>query len=216
MPKAHDLWEIDEDDLVVERVIEAPEADGGFIKVYSHAPLIDIHAVREHPDNTRQGDTGAVVEAIKAHGFYGQIEVNATNGYTVMGNTRLRAMLALGCKEIPADVRPLTEREERENLISDNRTSDLASYDEQGHADFLAAMAAEPAGLDGTGWSGDELDDFRSALQRTQNRPLGEPTAHSLSGLAYRIVITCNGEREQQELLDRLQSEGYVVAATRS
>jgi hypothetical protein len=54
----------------------------------------------------------------------------------------------------------------RRILLADNRTNDLASYDNQLLTDLLTDIAREnPEALIGTGYDGDDLDDLIASLQ---------------------------------------------------
>lgn len=60
------------------------------------------------------------------------------------------------------------DRDARRILVADNRTSDLASYDDFALADLLKQLAEED-GLPGTGYDGSDLDDLLADLDRQRN-----------------------------------------------
>jgi hypothetical protein len=132
-----------------ERVLDGTD---GPVLVYSWAPLIPIDSIAEHPENPNEGNDALVRELVERHGFRGEVEVQASTRYVVVGNTRLRVMRSLGVTEIPASIIELTDREARERLLSDNRARDVARQDEELAAALLQEMSEEPQGLLGTGY----------------------------------------------------------------
>ena len=111
-------------------------------------PLADL---TEHPANPRRGDDGAVGESIAVNGFYGNVIVQASTGYVLAGNTRFRAMRAAGAETIPAMVVDCDDDTARRILLADNRTSDLAFYDESALLELLTE-ARDIDSLLGTGY----------------------------------------------------------------
>lgn len=125
-----------------------------------HHPKYPLSKVTEHPRNPNQGDVGALAELIRRHGFRGAIEVQKSTGYVIAGNHRVKAARALGMTHVPADVVDVDDREAVERLLADNRSRDLAAYDDQALAELLAELAQDGTGqaLAGTGFDGDDLD----------------------------------------------------------
>ena len=56
------------------------------------------------------------------------------------------------------------DKEARKILLADNRTSDLASYDDHALLDILRGIAIEDGNLIGTGFDTDDLDDLINDL----------------------------------------------------
>jgi hypothetical protein len=127
--------------------------------------LVPIDQVRTHPRNKREGDVGAIAELMRAHGLYAGLVVQRSTGYVLAGNHRLRAAHLLGWTHVPVVWLDVDDRTARTILISDNRASDLASWDRAGLADELrelAALGSEVLAL--TGFTGDDLDDLITDL----------------------------------------------------
>jgi ParB-like chromosome segregation protein Spo0J len=170
--------------------------------------LVPLDFLREHPDNPREGDTGAIHASIETTGFYGTIVVQRSTGRVLAGNHRLKAARAAGLTELPAMVLDVDDDTARRILLVDNRTNDLASYDE--HA--LAGLLLSLDDLVGTGFSPEDLQ----ALQARLDGPLsfdddkGEPDK-APPGL--HVLITCRNAAHQAELLDRFTEEGFTVKA---
>ena len=126
---------------------------------------VDIGSVEPHPKNVRQGDIGAISESLKAHGQYRPIVVDKRTNRILAGNHTWKAAKALGWSEISAGfIETKDDDEALRILLADNRTTDLASYDDSGLADLLKQLAETDEGLIGTVFNGDDLDDLLSKI----------------------------------------------------
>ena len=121
---------------------------------------VPIDSLAPHPDNPREGDLGAIIASVEAHGFYGQVIVQKSTGRIVAGNHRWMAAKHAGLSEIPVTYIDVDDETARRILVADNRTSDLGSYDESQLVALLKDLAATGAGLAGTGYDGGDLDDL--------------------------------------------------------
>ncbi len=125
---------------------------------------IDIDTVHPHPRNVRQGDVGAISQSLQAHGQYRPITYQKSTGRILAGNHTWKAAKALGWKNIVASAVVCDDDEAIRILIADNRTSDLADYDDAGLAELLKELADTSSGLEGTLFDGDSLDQLLNDL----------------------------------------------------
>jgi len=123
---------------------------------------LPITSVKPHPRNVRQGDIGAISRSLKAHGQYRPIVVQRATGLILAGNHTYKAAAALGWSEIEATLVDCDDDEATRILLADNKSSDLASYNDSLLAELLREIAATDAGLDGTLYDGDDLDQIIS------------------------------------------------------
>lgn len=152
------------------------------------------------PGNPRQGDIGAVSESMRVNGVYQPIIVNKGTktgrpNEIIAGNHRAQAAKALGHETIPSVVLDVTDEEAKRIALADNRTSDLADYDN----DALLLMLQDLPDLAGTGYDGDDLDDLLAELDTTSAEEgltdpddVPPPPTRRLrnSGMCLRSVIT--------------------------
>lgn len=124
---------------------------------------VDIHSIQAHPDNPRQGDIGAIVTSIKANGFYGFVVVQLSSGNILKGNHTWQAAKFCGMTTIPAVYVDVDDERALQILLADNRSSDLATYDDAVLSQVLMQLANGP-GLEGTLFDGDDLDDILGRL----------------------------------------------------
>lgn len=119
-----------------------------------------------HPSNPRQGDVGAIVQSIEANGWVGSLVAQCSTGYVLAGNHRLQAAGHLGFDKVPVHWVDVDDETALRILLADNRTADLATYDEQALAQLLAELATD-SDLEGTGYDGDDLDNLLADLGTT-------------------------------------------------
>lgn len=117
-----------------------------------------------HPDNARKGNLDRIEESIRVNGFYGALIVQKGTKRIIAGNHRYLAAKNLGIKEVPVLWLDVSDDEARRILLADNRSNDLASYDDTMLAELLRA-AQDTTGLEGTGFDEVDLQDLLMALE---------------------------------------------------
>ena len=143
--------------------------------------IVDINSVETHPKNVRQGDIGAISESLKAHGQYRPIVVDKRTNRILAGNHTWKAAKALGWLQINAGfIETKDEDEALRILLADNRTTDLATYDDTGLAELLKQIAETDTGLLGTMFDGDDLDDLLFKLEGSIGFVADRPSAPEL------------------------------------
>jgi len=132
----------------------------------SETKLEPIDAIRPHPRNPREGDVGAIHESIEANGFYGSILAQKSTGFILAGNHRHQAAMQQGAEQIPVTWVDVDDDHALRILLADNRTNDVASYNEDELANILQELAHNTGTLAGTGYDGDALDELLEDLGR--------------------------------------------------
>jgi len=118
---------------------------------------VPVDNVKPHPRNPREGDVGAIHQSIQENGFYGSLIVQKSTGYILAGNHRWIAATQQGYDTVPVTYVDVDDDHALRILLADNRTNDLASYNETELNSILKDLA-ESTGLAGTGYDGDDLD----------------------------------------------------------
>jgi DNA modification methylase len=129
---------------------------------------VPIGDLEPHPANPRQGDVGLIHSLIEENGWYGVIVAQRSSGRILAGNHRWRAAKAAGLVELPVAYLDVDDDRAERILLADNRSNDLASYDDHALADLLQSLTATTNGLVGTGWDGDDLDTLLRDLNGDQ------------------------------------------------
>jgi site-specific DNA-methyltransferase (adenine-specific) len=133
---------------------------------------VKVDSLELHPRNSRQGDVGAISQSLEAHGQYRPIVAQKATRRVLAGNHTLLAARSLGWAEIDVVWLDVDDEAALRVLLVDNRTNDLATYDDHVLADLLQELAQTPTGLTGSGYDGDALDELLADLKRQQG-PVG-------------------------------------------
>jgi len=87
------------------------------------------------------------------------------------GNHTLIAALALGWDQLAATYVDVDDEQAARIVLVCNRASDLGRYDDADLLEILKELDATEAGLGGTGYADDDLDDLLALL--SENEPVG-------------------------------------------
>jgi hypothetical protein len=125
----------------------------------TYDPAFPVDKLVEHPDNPRRGNVSAIEASMQAHGFYGAVLAQASTRQIIAGNHRTRAARKQGQPTVPVLFIDVDDDEAKRMLLVDNRTNDLAGYDDAA----LLAMLQDlndggVAGLLGTGFTDEDLE----------------------------------------------------------
>jgi len=107
---------------------------------------VAVDALKPHPSNPRKGDVGAIVTSIEANGFYGAVVAQRSTGYILAGNHRWMAAKESGLGSVPVLWLDVDDDRAKRILLADNRTNDLASYNDAALAEILAGLSPDFAG----------------------------------------------------------------------
>lgn len=140
----------------------------------------------EHPENPRRGDVDAIADSIEHNGFYGAVIVQKSTNRILAGNHRARAAAARGMTSVPALVVDVDDAAARRILLADNRTNDLASYDEESLFKVLTAMKDEYGDLLGTGYPEEDGLDLIKATPKTPVESFPDIEAATERRIQYR------------------------------
>ena len=131
--------------------------------------LVAIDTIQPHPKNPRMGDIAAIAESLQVNGQYSPIVV--WNDIIIAGTHTWKAAKSLGWKEVAITRFEGNEDEALRVLITDNRTSDIASYD---NALLLDLMRTLP-NLDGTGYDQNYLDELDGVFSDPSGGGVSKP-----------------------------------------
>jgi ParB-like chromosome segregation protein Spo0J len=140
-----------------------------------------------HPRNARHGDVDAIAASIRANGFYGRVYGQRSTGYVLVGNHRVRAAARLGLDAIPVEWLDVDDETALRILLADNRSSDLATYQDDQLAELLEEVKAAAGTLDGTGYADDDLDRLLDDLRTADEQAGGAAGAGPTDSLAERF-----------------------------
>lgn len=125
--------------------------------------LVPIGDLKPHPRNPRKGDTVAIAESIAHNGFYGAVVAQRSTGYVLAGNHRLKAAADNGATHLPTFWLDVDDEHALRILLADNRTNDLAGYDDAALADLLRECV-DAGNLEGTGYDQAAVDELLASV----------------------------------------------------
>jgi site-specific DNA-methyltransferase (adenine-specific) len=173
---------------------------------------VGVGELRAHPRNPRRGDLGAVKESLGRHGQYRPIVANR-DGTVLAGNHVLRAACELGWDEVAVTWVDLSEGEATRVVLVDNRSSDLAGYDEELLVELLSGLGD----LAGTGFDDQALEELladvapapleEGELPPPPSEPTTEPGDVYVLG-RHRLVC---GDAQDAGVLRRLMAGGEAA-----
>lgn len=180
------------------------------------APLcVEIETLREDPANARyhpERNLAAVSRSLQLFGQQKPIVVTS-DGTIVAGNGTFAAAKRLGWTRIARVVTNLDARDVRGFAIADNRTGELSGWDKDRLVADLATL--ETMGLSPT----DDLafENINELLGTGKADPEKDDDAPKPTrAFVYRVVVDCEGEDDQREVIARLEREGRKVKALMS
>lgn len=179
------------------------------------APTIELRKVDELVPYARNSRTHSsdqvtkIARSIRQFGFTNPILINE-DGTIIAGHGRTMAAKLLNLQTVPVIVaRNWTDAMVRAYVIADNKLALDAGWDEDLLKIELSELGlSDELDLEATGFTVDEMDKLfgRVAADPPQTDP-------QLGGLVYSIVIRCESEAQQGELLERFDGEGLKAEA---
>jgi hypothetical protein len=131
--------------------------------------LVSVDKLKPHPKNPRQGDVGAIHVSIEANGFYGSVIAQKSTGHILAGNHRFLAAKHANAEKVPVTWVDVSDEEAVRILLADNRTNDLATYNEDALAELLEGLMRDTGSIEGSGYDGNDLDELLAALSIPEN-----------------------------------------------
>lgn len=171
------------------RVVTATEEVTASPAVVAKIEMWSIDRLRPLDRNPREHSAEQIeeiAESIRRFGFLAALVIDETRGVVLAGNGRLAAAVKLGLKEIPViPVGHLSEGEQKQFIIADNRIALDATWSEEILAEYFAEI--EKLGLDPTAtfFSQEEVDEilseFADAHTTVVDDEVPEPPADPVS-----------------------------------
>lgn len=159
---------------------------------------LDPANARKHPER----NLAAVENSLRRFGQRIPIVVQKQGMVVRAGNARLDCAKKLGWTHIAALVVDESDVTATAFAIADNRTAELAQWDDDVLAAILHSLQTADFPIIDIGFS---LEDLQSLTSDSELRTVGELPTDTV----FRVLVTCNGEQDQGALLTRLEAEGY-------
>lgn len=124
--------------------------------------IVPVDGLKHYGKNPRRGDVDKIAESLRENGQYKAIVVRAGSNEVLAGNHTLKAARQLGWDKIAATFVDVDDDAAARIVLVDNRTNDLATYDDT----ELAALLQSLPTLDGTGFNPVDLADLLGAIEQ--------------------------------------------------
>jgi DNA modification methylase len=121
---------------------------------------VKVKDLKQHPLNPNQGDVGAIVESLEAHGYFKPVLVQKSTMHIMAGNHTVQACEIEGLEEIDVILHDVDDDQALRIMLADNETAAKAHNDPAILTDLLESLVRTEYGLKGTGFTGEDLDDL--------------------------------------------------------
>lgn len=182
----------------------AEDTGGGGKASAEDASFIALSELKPWGKNPRRNESAiqAVADSIRRFGFGSPIVARKENKEIIAGHTRYKAAKLLGLKMVPVRLMDISERDAHLLALADNKLGEIAEWDDS-VGDLLSDYNFGDAML--AGFSGVELGKMADSLCAETT------TVSRLSDqLSYSVIVECENESQQAELLDRFSQEGLA------
>lgn len=189
--------------------------------VESLRPLAEpVERLELDPRNARKHDEAnlaAIAASLKRFGQRRPIVVNRVNGQIEAGNGTLLAARQLGWTHLAVVWVEDDPSSQTGFSLADNRTAELARWDQEMLQELLFEVGEQEAGLYDALLLHDLLEvDMTStaeeepARKKGQSAGDGEADAEQPVPESWSVVVECKDEDEQRALYERMKGEGYT------
>jgi DNA modification methylase len=169
----------------------------------------DIHSIRPWENNPRkipQAAVDTVADSIRRFGFAAPLIARAQDGRLIAGHARLKAALKLGLERVPVRFLDLDPADAHLLAIADNKTAELAEWDDEVLGAILADLAEQKLDLTaGTGFTEAEIE--RLIAGASEDNPVVEDDGGALEQ-AEELLAKWKVERGQLWVIPSAKSEG--------
>lgn len=129
---------------------------------------VAIDSVTAHPENARKSDNESIRRSLEDHAQYAPIVVHESSRNVIVHNHVWMIAKELGHPKIYATFVECSDEKARAVLAVDNRTSDVATYDETALMALLESLDASDF-LGQAGYGQEDLDDLRAKLDEVED-----------------------------------------------
>lgn len=172
----------------------------------------DVTELTPYYKNPRRGDVNKIARSLDVNSQYRPIVVNLGTHTgrpleVLAGNHTLAAAKQLGWASIDATTVDVDDLAAARIVAADNRTADLGSYDDEQLIELLEMLAEGDEGLEGTGYTDDDLAALLNADVDEEPNDSGAIDDYSER---FELVVECRDETAQAKLFEQLSREGWT------
>ena len=122
--------------------------------LFQQTELVKVSTLKPYDKNPRKGNVRAIAESLATNKQYRPIVVQKSTKKILAGNHTWQAAKALGWDSIAVVFVDVDEDQAKRIVLADNRTNDLAEYDDR----ILAQLLKDLQSPEGTGYTQSDMD----------------------------------------------------------
>lgn len=122
---------------------------------------VEVDSLITHPHNARRGDVNVIAESLNENQQYSPLVVQASTRYVLSGNHTLLAARQLGWETIDVVLVDVDDERAVKIMLSANRTSDIATYDDDA---LLVLLERLDGDFTGTGYHAEDFEELAELL----------------------------------------------------
>jgi hypothetical protein len=169
---------------------------------------VPLSKLEDWPGNPKDHDQGALEESMKENGVIGVIEVIDWPKFPkriISGHGRKKAMLSLGMTHAPHVLYVKCPPDvAKRYLLATNRVAEMGGWQPELLLAFGTEMKPNSGGLVGTGFDAEDMQSLHERIHGVTKHS----AAARVGNVKYQIIVTCNDEDHQRELVERFEAEG--------
>lgn len=215
-------------------------ATGTEAAMYQRTAVISLDELTPFPGNAKRGDVDAILQSLRRNGQYRALVVREVEHgplIVLAGNHTMQALALHGQGACGQTVRVRTsdgdvddrpcgvcgnqpwepaarceiitcdDAAARRINLADNKIPELGTYDNDALAELLSHLDGDYTG------AGYTEADVEALIAPPDVLPDEGDASVSDTDAVWGVIVTCSDERQQSELLARLDGEGYAVRA---
>ena len=172
--------------------------------LFEQTQMVPVGLLKPYDKNPRKGNVKAIAESLKTNKQYRPIVVQKSTKKILAGNHTYKAAKQLGWSQIAVVMVDVTDEEAKRIVLADNRTNDLAEYDNQ----VLAELLKDIGDSTGTGYNAADVEALLSTMDSTL-----EAVAQTSGTLREETLAQTDDSLEDLIRAEAVVDEGNVEAA---
>jgi hypothetical protein len=197
------------------------------VTAQTYDPSVVLATLHDHPENPRRGDDPSVSRSIDRNGWYGAIIVQKSTRQILAGHTRRRALADAGVVTGPVIWVDCDDDTATAILLADNRTAELAEWDDEALVALLGVMPDVTA----VGFTEADLTALTHKIEAQRVGDVNASAEWDAAGMpgydseeragAYRCTVTFETDADADRFFDQIdhpkakrfwwpQSDGYI------
>ena len=128
--------------------------------LFSQTEFVPVKKLKAYGKNPRKGNVRAIAESLATNKQYRPIVVQKSTNQILAGNHTWQAAKTLGWDKIAVVYVDVDDEHAKKIVLADNRTNDLAEYDDSVLAELLTSLET----ISGTGYTESDMDSIMQSI----------------------------------------------------